>query len=224
VVIASFSFLVIAGIGAYLYFFQYLFPKQQEEAKTAQAVVVKKTADITSISPRLANNIGNFVTNVTKQEKGYILTINNYPAVFAYMTRNESDFILELASVISPKASSTKPITPKATTTEEIKVATSSQTQGATTTSSSTPGIKQKKATPVKTSTTTPVKATTAEELKTPIEVSNSPFKDITIDNQNMRVWTFEDRTVIYAFIADKAIAISSTPDGILTLRSAILR
>jgi hypothetical protein len=63
----------------------------------------------------------------------------------------------------------------------------------------------------------------------TPEEVEKSslptsPFSDITLDNQNMRVWNLGTRTVIYAFVADKAVVISDTTDGILLLRNAILR
>ena len=49
-------------------------------------------------------------------------------------------------------------------------------------------------------------------------------FKDITINNQNMRIATSASSTVIYAFIGSEALVFSSTTEGILLLRSDILR
>lgn len=49
-------------------------------------------------------------------------------------------------------------------------------------------------------------------------------FTDVTINNQNMRVGTTGSSTVVYAFVNAKYLLISKTTEGILTLRSAILR
>ena len=215
-VIFFFVLTVITGIGAYIYFYQYLFPKQEKEAQVATALVVKKTADITTISPKLALAIGNFVTTITKQEKGYTLMISNYPAVFAYMTRNEQDYIEELLQKISPQ-STTTPLVPKVVPVIVIATTTPKTSETATT-SSSTAVVSKKKTTGT---TTVAVSTTTQEE---PVIATSTPFTDITIDNQNMRVFTVEGRTVVYAFVADRALLISNSPDGILALKGAILR
>lgn len=49
-------------------------------------------------------------------------------------------------------------------------------------------------------------------------------FTDITINNQNMRVGTSGSSTVVYAFVNMKTLLISSSTEGILALRGAILR
>jgi hypothetical protein len=48
-------------------------------------------------------------------------------------------------------------------------------------------------------------------------------FTDTTISNQNMRVGTSGPSTVIYAFVDQSHLVISSTTEGILALRNAIL-
>lgn len=49
-------------------------------------------------------------------------------------------------------------------------------------------------------------------------------FTDITLSNQNMRIGTSGSSTVIYAFVNSQLLVISSTTEGILTLRNAILQ
>jgi hypothetical protein len=49
-------------------------------------------------------------------------------------------------------------------------------------------------------------------------------FTDVTINNQNMRVGVSGESTVVYAFVNTKVLLISSTTEGILALRGAILR
>lgn len=48
-------------------------------------------------------------------------------------------------------------------------------------------------------------------------------FKDSTINNQNMRVGTSASSTVTYAFVNNSYLVISSSTEGILSLRSAII-
>lgn len=52
---------------------------------------------------------------------------------------------------------------------------------------------------------------------------STEPFKDITLANQDMRVLTTENGTVVYAFIGNQALVLSTSTEGILTIRSVIL-
>lgn len=49
-------------------------------------------------------------------------------------------------------------------------------------------------------------------------------FTDTTLSNQNMRVGTSGSSTVVYAFINTTTLIVSSSTEGILTLRSAILK
>lgn len=48
-------------------------------------------------------------------------------------------------------------------------------------------------------------------------------FTDVTRNNQNMRVGSSGSSTVVYAFVNTKYLLISSSPEGILTLRGGIL-
>lgn len=48
-------------------------------------------------------------------------------------------------------------------------------------------------------------------------------FSDVTILNQNMRVGTSGESSVVYAFVNAKTLLVSSSTQGILTLRSGIL-
>lgn len=48
-------------------------------------------------------------------------------------------------------------------------------------------------------------------------------FTDITINNQNMRVGKSASSTIVYAFINTEALVISTSTEGILSLRSDIL-
>lgn len=49
-------------------------------------------------------------------------------------------------------------------------------------------------------------------------------FMDVTMNNQNMRVGTSGSSTIVYAFVNTKLLLISSSAEGILALRGAILR
>lgn len=48
-------------------------------------------------------------------------------------------------------------------------------------------------------------------------------FKDLTISNQDMRVLSTRKGKVIYSFIGNSGLAISTSTEGILTIRSVIL-
>ena len=62
--------------------------------------------------------------------------------------------------------------------------------------------------------------------VKNDTSATTSPFifKDITINNQNIRLGNSASSTVAYAFIGSSALIISSTTEGLLLLRSDILR
>jgi len=105
----------------------------------------------------------------------------------------------------------------------------SSQTTAqATTTKKVVPSTKVATSTK-KTATTTDTLATTTPEATYAIiaELRNkepSSFRDITLSNQNMRVWLTKEQSVVYAFIEDKKIIISYTPEKVLFLKDGILR
>lgn len=204
----------ISGV-AYYYFTDALLPPSSEEMKIVKNDIPKIAADLVKLSPTLGTEIGRYVSSVEKKDVGYIITINNYSAVFGYMTRNENAYIEELtASFPSVVATATTQ-----TITPPPQVATSTLT--ASTTSSST---KQTKKTTGKVATTT--MSTSSPIINTSIqEVKSQPyFSDLTLANQNMRVYKKGNTTVIYAFVGNKKVIISNTPEGILALRNAILR
>ncbi len=193
----------IIGIGAvaYYYFTDSLLPPSAKPLEINKNDVPKVTADLIKLSPTLGSEIGRYISQVEKKETGYILMVNNYSPVFAYMTRNENMYIHELAALFKDPAPLKAPVT--ATTTEAT-----STPENSTTTQKTKVTLKENQAT---TGTTTPV-------------AEDSVFSDLTLDNQNMRIYKKDGETVIYAFVGDKAVLISKTPEGILSLRNAILR
>ena len=66
-----------------------------------------------------------------------------------------------------------------------------------------------------------------AEAVGSPRDLSTTTsrfiFTDVTINNQNMRVGTSGNSKVVYSFVNTKYLLISSTSEGILSLRGAIL-
>lgn len=67
-----------------------------------------------------------------------------------------------------------------------------------------------------------------AASVGSPRDVSTTTpsftFGDITLNNQNMRIGTSASSTVIYAFVNSSHLVISSSTEGILSLRSAIIK
>ncbi len=66
-----------------------------------------------------------------------------------------------------------------------------------------------------------------AKSLGTPRDTSTTTppftFTDVTINNQNMRVGKSASSTIVYAFINTQALVLSTSTEGILSLRSDIL-
>lgn len=217
-------FLLLAGVA---YFF---FPSSKQSLPTATISNTEKintekiTQELILLSPTLAKEIGRYVTKIDKKDAGYILTINAYSPVFAYMTRNEEAYIQELArlfpEIIPPQGTSTL-----SKVTSEKKEIPASTSQVSTSTATTSPNKKNPS------SNLSPVTQATSSTPLTPVvekEIISTqellPFKDITIDNQNMRIWTTSTHIIVYAFIADKKIIISNTPEKILLLKGDILR
>lgn len=231
IVLISFFVFCVIGLAtlAYFYFNDAILSPTVQNTAITESAVPKNKADITTLSPTLSNEIGRFITGIEKKDQGYIITINQYSPVFAYMTRNENDYIQELSLLFGgdvavkqnlPQISTT---TLQATTTVVTKTATS-------TTSTSTIVVPRKATSTLSTQPTPKVIVVSSEQqpstttaITLPQETEAPRFTDITISNQNMRVWTFRNQMVVYAFVGTNTILISNTKEGILNLRSAIL-
>lgn len=233
IILAILLVLSLVGIGAvaYYYFNDSLLPPSSQEVVVTKKDIPKVTAELTKLSPTLNSAIGRFVSSVEKKDAGYILTINNYSEVFGYMIRNENEsvYIDELASVFSksvPLSSSTPQVSqdvPATTSPQSITQLLAKATSSATSTKSTTPKPAAKSA------TTTKVTATSSILTLEPITLTQDPmpiaaYQDITIENQNMRVFKKGNTTIIYAFVGDTTILIADSQEKILALRGAILR
>ena len=213
--------LLLAGV-AYFFFPSTVSTLPEITTPREQKVNTEKiTKELALISPTLAREIGRYVTKIDKKDAGYILTINAYSPVFAYMTRNEEAYILELAQlfpeIIPLQGTSTLP-----KTLPEKKEILAPVVQTSSTTASTTKKVAVNLSTTTQTTVEELTAPTTVQEVTTTPEVT--PFKDITIDNQNMRIWTTPSHVIVYAFIEDKKVIISNTPEKILTLKGDILR
>ena len=206
----------LLGIGgfAYYYYTNSLLPPSSQSVTIKKEDIPKVSADLTKISPTLQAQIGRFVSSVEKKDAGYILTINDYSAVFGYMTRNESMFIDELTVLFQTTEA-------QATTTPEVATTTLKETS-TTTASSTVKKITQKPAT--KTTSTQPGTSTEESTLSLAPPQPPSFFSDLTLANQNMRVYKKDTSTVVYSFVGTNSLLIAKTPEDILSLKSAILR
>lgn len=224
----------LAGV-AYFYFTDPLLPPSQGSVAIKPADVPKINTDLMKLSPTLANQVGTFVTSVEKRERGYVVNISSYSSVFAYVTRNENAFISELALLFAPLATTTQAVSapPVATTTYTIVGTTTQSGAKATTTQAAKTTAKPKQKQPTSTTTTATLPPSTTGTTSTNIQqtylvekeqIIDSRFSDVTLSNQNMRVWTSGNRRVVYSFFGTDKILISDSPEGILLLKSGILR
>jgi hypothetical protein len=239
IVLLVISALGIAGV-AYYYFHDSLFPPSAQSVTISKNDIPKTTADLIKISPTLGNEIGRYVTLVEKRDRGYILSINDYSSVFAYMTRNENAYIEELTKLfVTEEVSTSTPTKEQAqpvvatTSVSKTTVATTtplatSTKNTATSTKITVPKVSAKKTSAVKSTTTIPTipgekVSTTTIDMTQMSAAPDSFFSDITVANQNMRVYKRGNHTVIYSFVGDKTVLISDSPEGILALKDAIL-
>lgn len=192
-----------AGYVGYLYYSDKTSTVTLESTTAEQKK--KSSLAVNSLFPKLDQRLNRSLGTVEKTTAGYIIEIKEYSPVFSYMIRNESEFADELGEAIGNKriikAVST---TPSQTEQATIQATTSTSTL---TTSTSTQG-------------TTTVQTQTEEQI-IPEEYI---FSDITISNQNMRIATSAKGTLVYAFIGTKNLAVSSSTNGILALRSKVLQ
>lgn len=199
--------LSLFGIGLLSYFY---FTKMEEIAPLPKESVTplatpKTTTTIETLSPTLASQLSRFITSVDKKDLGYVITINDYGAVFSYMSRNEENYAKELLSVLneSTTSSTTNPV-PKKDVPAASSSLPSTQPSGTSTdplallTGSSTP----------------PQEGTSRDQIV---------VSDATIANQNMRIITYNERTVVYAFVGNTTLLIANSKEAILALKSVIL-
>lgn len=237
IVITLVSLFVIAligiGIVSYYYFNDPLLPPSSQSVNISPNNIPKVIADLNKISPSLATGIGRFVTVTEKKERGYVLTIGDYSSVFAYMTRNEAFYINELSLLFSSVSSTTKAlatpiVVPAVSTTTKVISGTSSQATSTKTSSSTKKTVPTASATStqaVSDATSTLFLATTTRETEPKIEViQGMKASDLTLANQNMRVFTSDGISIVYAFVGTTKLLIARTPEDILALKSAILQ
>lgn len=191
-----------AGFVGYTFYTEKVRAEELATSKITSKNIPRSLIPLKTLSVTLDGAIGNFVTDIKKSNSGYILTINSYSPVFLYMVKNEDSYITELAKLFEIKKTGTI----KSATTTQLAV-TSTTTLFAVGTSTAT------------TSKNTMSTSTTGDALST-----DSSFEDVTISNQNMRIWKSATSTVVYAFVNTKTIAIASSTEGILELRGDILR
>lgn len=237
-IVVGFTLLGLTAIG----FILYLYSESGKPLPPPQkpvTVIEKPNTAMISISNVLNENIGNFLTNVQKESEGYIITITSYPPVFSYMIRNEKLFGDELATAVGnghvikyPEIVKTTTVieTVMPTIIEEVK-ATSTATSTFTSTSTKSKKIvttKKTTSTSTLTTSTVAIVATPTPMLPAPVVIKEPQteyiFSDITLNNQNIRVAKSAYGTVAYAFIETNKLVIASSPEGIISLRSRILK
>lgn len=242
IAIAAFALLIIISFGVlgYFYFSTGTATPDVQPINT-QAKTKAHIATLEKISPTLTSGIGQFTSNVEKRDQGYIITITDYSSVFAYMIRNENSYIGELVELFPTRSASTTPVGEKIVeqTTPIVTTTTATTTKvppaaepAATTTATSTKVIKNQKVATILATTTKQLSPTSTQELQpaaepvvTPlIKAPISGFSDVTLSNQNMRVYRRDQNYVVYAFVGSKHVVISESEEGILALKSAILK
>lgn len=169
----------------------------------------KKTSSLSSLSVSLNSNIGMHVSSVTKNANGYVLALSSYSPVFAYMTRNEADYIEELLDAVNSKQLEEK-----------------GKVKGTTTDATTTSQFVTKATSTNNTSARATTTATTTQASVSPVtETADvSPWSDVTLSNVNMRVYTKGDKAVVYSFISTEKLVIAKTKEDVLTIKNAILR
>ncbi len=230
IIIGSLTVLIVTifGFGAlgYIYLQDTTASKETPQTQTTPSQT-KSSGSLASLSKTLDEAIGSYTKNVDKKDRGYVITLTSYTHVFAYVTRNEDSFIEELASLFPPQKQALQQ--PKETPKQPANVtAGTSTTKATTTTATSSIKIIKKQPSSTSTSVSTITTATQTPQQEQPVIdlplAATSSYSDLTIANQNMRVWNKGDKQVVYAFVGITALLISDTPEGILALKGAILK
>lgn len=200
---------IVGLVGFIYYYFMTMstpdapLPAPQTTA-TTQATSTKKT-ELSSISGTLVTTIGQHVEKVEKKDEGYILTLSSYSPVFAYMTRNEIDYIQELLMAVNGNVVSSKKPTPATPTTATTSISLATSTASSTLLAASS----------TSSSSSTP----TGEAM-----TIEPQFSNVTLSNVNIRVYKEGGKTVAYSFASTQKLIIAKTPDEVLAIKNAILR
>lgn len=192
-----------AGYVGYTYYTNTLTPTNKQTAVVKEQKNTASASQLQSLSPILSQAIGTFITNIKKSKDGYSMEITSYSPVFAYMIKNESSFADEIGTALGNTRVIQKVTQPVSTTTV-ITTVSATGTQ-----STSTQNL----------ASTTEVAAQITQELS-----EEYIFSDLTMSNQNMRIAKSLKGTIVYAFIGSKQLVISTSPEGILALRSSLLQ
>jgi hypothetical protein len=182
---------------------------QISETESAQIIEKEKKGNLSALSPTLEREIGVHIQKVEKKDKGYVLTLSSYSPVFAYMKRNESEYIIELANTLNKGvATSTKKV-------NEVK----SQIATTSTATTSTQSATSSKAT-----STSQIASTTIATADTVTSIPSNPWSDITSSNVTMRVFREGDLSVVYAFVSPTQLIIAPNETSVLAIKSVILK
>ncbi|MEN9551825.1 MAG: hypothetical protein RI935_202 [Candidatus Parcubacteria bacterium] len=182
---------------------------QISETESVQITEKEKRGNLSALSPTLDREIGIHIQKVEKKDKGYVLTLSSYSPVFAYMKRNGSEYIIELANALNKEvASSTKKVNEPKTQTATTSTATTSTQLATSTKATSTP----------------PTASTTIAVVDTVISAPTNPWSDVTSANVTMRVFREGNTSVVYAFVSPTQLIIAPNETSVLAIKSVILK
>lgn len=212
-----------ASYFGYTFYLSAITPQILNKIATLPVVKTKESV-LAELSPQLANNIGMFVSSIDKSKDGYTLRLSSFSPVYAYMLRNEKDYADDVANALGVKhGTQVASITYDAATSIITIASTSSSTITVSTTTTKNSKALSQGSTTTATTTLAPTPA-----VIVPVDTSTKPlpfiFSDITVSNQNMRMAVSGENSYYYAFIGNKALVFSTSPEGILNLKNAILR
>jgi hypothetical protein len=200
--------------------FGYLYLLQQQQNETvqtqtgpspqeiAQRELAKKEAALSSISPILNNAIGSFVNKVSRTERSFTLHLSNFAPVFAYIAKNEREYVEEVAKILGVSHDTQDIVVAPPSTPQNLQASTSKKesSKGIATSSQAT---------------TTNQEVPTSPSPQIPIPFT---YSDITVNNQNIRVITSGRYSFYYAFIGSKALVFATNLETLFAEKNVILR
>jgi hypothetical protein len=185
----------------------------KEEAIPLATEIEQKTKEnkslLPTISPTLEREIGIHIQSIEKKDKGYVLVLTSYAPVFAYMKRNESDYIIELGKALQKDVASS---TRKSVETKTGLISTLPNTSTTTQVASST------------TLTIQAGSTTSATNETASLPELSSPWSDVTLSNTTMRIFKEGDYHVVYSFVSPTQLIIAPNETSLLAIKSVILR
>lgn len=209
--LVAIGFLVmgICALIAFVYYYFSALSIPEQPIQLAETATSTKASSLSTLSVTLNDNIGRHVSRVEKRERGYVLTLSSYAPVFAYITRKESDYVIQLIDVVSPEKPGAQNSTPKIPASPST---TATGTTPSTTTSSSTS---------TSSPSTTGAQASSSGAVITDDEPT---WSNVTLSNVNIRIFTEGERSIAYSFVSTEKLIIAATAEDILATKNAILR